>query len=78
MREGLLTVAINWFNKATPPPAASKPLPANDDPAPPPRPEPKLSPERQAAGEEAIRDGLARNVAHALFLANAGALELPA
>lgn len=53
-------------------------LPKNDAPEAAPIPTPAMSPERAAAITKAIADGEARTVAHALFLANAGALVLPA
>jgi len=70
-------VSINWFGRPVLPPESKTPLPPTDHPAAP-LPAPKLSPERQAAVDQAIRDGKARSVKHALFLANAGALSLPA
>lgn len=69
---------MTWFGKSTPPPTSGKPLAPNDRPEAAPIPLPKLSEARQAAVEAAIAAGKARSVRHALFLANAGALELPA
>lgn len=76
---------MSWFKRA-PTTEASRPLPKNDDPAIKPRPKPKLSEARAAAIEKLIktgyeRDGVhrpVRDVRHALFLAAAGVLELPA
>lgn len=67
---------MTWFGRPKAPEPAT-PLPPTDDPAPPPIPLPKLSEARQCAIDEAIAAGKARNVRHALFLANAGALSLP-
>ena len=67
---------MTWFGRANVSDKSTV-LPASDAPDASPIPLPKMSPERERAIAQAVSDGKARSVRHALFLHNAGELQLP-
>lgn len=68
---------MTWFGRAN---VSDKgaPMPPNDKPEAAPIPLPRMSEAREQAIAKAVSDGKAKSIRHALFLAQAGELTLPA